>query len=1017
MLADRTDRIVKKKDDDNSYVHSLPPFANVTNKALSERIKQLTDSFNHLQAVVEDNKARADSIAAHMKNVHSETTHTQALYDAKNRQIQTEEHFKQLSEREDGRLKLEMKRMGNEVSAISDQLNILQTSIYKGNEKLEVVKAEFKLETDELNEWLRVQAEKEEDNLALVKYSKEDDSKTKELSLAIEKLMMQVTETQVCQIELENTAEAFKQLHQERQDLIKQWEQAVEGMKQRDDDINKSQASYREQKDLIRKTQERIKEKQELYQSQLNLNEETEKNITMAERKVMKFRYHYDFVTQYNREEETNAIKGFQLYRDDVEVLKHTLNKSANDLINRRMELNNLKDDLKERREKYELHLENHSKLKKKLVELDDETVSLEARAEQNLSKVRRYSKPDKKKRIYRLRLLAGKMIVFKQFREAAIRNLKSKIHKLDQDTLKQRAMLYSMEYGVQQLERKIRRLEGDRTDEEKNELLSKITALTKKLDEETLRWSVLNNQLKRSQEDLRHSRRHYEALEKTKEEINTAIGELNVYNESAAHQLNTKIKEKENMMVEENILRLELRRLRSFVHARSDEVFTLETKQVQLSLALEERTKEIDIHKDMLKVQIKNAEVERHSAATELRDRIGKVEKLKKRYEILMTQFAPEDGEEDHSQAFYVIKAAQKREELQREGDELDANIRKAEKEIKALENTLKLMNNRNEQFRMNLYQAELDSKDIQHKDMLDSEYRQTMEAFKKKRTTIQDLQQSLQDFEREFSSQSTKEAHKLQQLQVLEAKSKAVQNEIDEQLKKKHRAWNFVRKYCKAHRKGLAHPTFDEQDLLIRSFREIGTIALTDLMRLTERFPEITESVSLMMEVNGLQSPSRTVSRVSSRASSIADSSPASSRANSRAPSVANSRSNSRANSRASLAPEESVQSQAPKVLPPWQQQSVSSPLPSLPKASIPTKDFNASISLPEAPLSRSHSTGSVRSSTGSNKGQEAGASANAVKTPSRGPITGAERIKKLSRPGSASSLSSHGSKSSMK
>ncbi|KAI8902852.1 hypothetical protein BC833DRAFT_571828 [Globomyces pollinis-pini] len=923
MLADRTDRIVKKKDDDNSYVHSLPPFANVTNKALSERIKQLTDSFNHLQAVVEDNKARADSIAAHMKNVHSETTHTQALYDAKNRQIQTEEHFKQLSEREDGRLKLEMKRMGNEVSAISDQLNILQTSIYKGNEKLEVVKAEFKLETDELNEWLRVQAEKEEDNLALVKYSKEDDSKTKELSLAIEKLMMQVnkqkasltaevTETQVCQIELENTAEAFKQLHQERQDLIKQWEQAVEGMKQRDDDINKSQASYREQKDLIRKTQERIKEKQELYQSQLNLNEETEKNITMAERKVMKF-----------REEETNAIKGFQLYRDDVEVLKHTLNKSANDLINRRMELNYLKDDLKERREKYELHLENHSKLKKKLVELDDETVSLEARAEQLeeiLNKEKNKEKElDKQIKILRDNQFKQSQALFKTRQEeknlqaeiiggeAAIRNLKSKIHKLDQDTLKQRAMLYSMEYGVQQLERKIRRLEGDRTDEEKNELLSKITALTKKLDEETLRWSVLNNQLKRSQEDLRHSRRHYEALEKTKEEINTAIGELNVYNESAAHQLNTKIKEKENMMVEENILRLELRRLRSFVHARSDEVFTLETKQVQLSLALEERTKEIDIHKDMLKVQIKNAEVERHSAATELRDRIGKVEKLKKRYEILMTQFAPEDGEEDHSQAFYVIKAAQKREELQREGDELDANIRKAEKEIKALENTLKLMNNRNEQFRMNLYQAELDSKDIQHKDMLDSEYRQTMEAFKKKRTTIQDLQQSLQDFEREFSSQSTKEAHKLQQLQVLEAKSKAVQNEIDEQLKKKHRAWNFVRKYCKAHRKGLAHPTFDEQDLLIRSFREIGTIALTDLMRLTERFPEITESVSLMMEVNGLQSPSRTVSRVSSRASSIADSSPASSRANSRAPSVANSRSNSRANSRASLAPEE--------------------------------------------------------------------------------------------------------------
>jgi uncharacterized coiled-coil DUF342 family protein len=153
--------------------------------------------------------------------------------------------------------------------------------------------------------------------------------------------------------------------------------------------------------------------------------------------------------------------------------------------------------------------------------------------------------------------------------------------------------------------------------------------------------------------------------------------------------------------MVDENILRLELRRLRSFVHARSDEVLTLETRKLQLNLTLEERTKEIEIHKDMLRVQLKNAEEERHSANSELRDRVGKVEKLKRRYEILMTQFAPEDGEEDHSQAYYVIKASQKREELQREGDELDANIRKAEKEIKALENTLRLMNDRNEQYR----------------------------------------------------------------------------------------------------------------------------------------------------------------------------------------------------------------------------------------------------------------------------------------------------------------------------
>ena len=44
--------------------------------------------------------------------------------------------------------------------------------------------------------------------------------------------------------------------------------------------------------------------------------------------------------------------------------------------------------------------------------------------------------------------------------------------------------------------------------------------------------------------------------------------------------------------------------------------------------------------------------------------------------------------------QAYYVIKAAQEREELQREGDALDARIQTAEKEVRGLEATLAKLN-----------------------------------------------------------------------------------------------------------------------------------------------------------------------------------------------------------------------------------------------------------------------------------------------------------------------------------
>lgn len=66
----------------------------------------------------------------------------------------------------------------------------------------------------------------------------------------------------------------------------------------------------------------------------------------------------------------------------------------------------------------------------------------------------------------------------------------------------------------------------------------------------------------------------------------------------------------------------------------------------------------------------------------------------MKIKYEALVQKNTASNGEvenvQEHSQAYYIIKAAQEREELQRKGDELNAKILKSEKELKALENTL---------------------------------------------------------------------------------------------------------------------------------------------------------------------------------------------------------------------------------------------------------------------------------------------------------------------------------------
>ncbi len=72
----------------------------------------------------------------------------------------------------------------------------------------------------------------------------------------------------------------------------------------------------------------------------------------------------------------------------------------------------------------------------------------------------------------------------------------------------------------------------------------------------------------------------------------------------------------------------------------------------------------------------IKLSEEERHRVAMDLKDRLAKVTVLKAKYDTLCARMKAEEGEEERSQAYFVIKAAQRREELQREGDELVRDV-----------------------------------------------------------------------------------------------------------------------------------------------------------------------------------------------------------------------------------------------------------------------------------------------------------------------------------------------------
>lgn len=72
-----------------------------------------------------------------------------------------------------------------------------------------------------------------------------------------------------------------------------------------------------------------------------------------------------------------------------------------------------------------------------------------------------------KSQELFKLRQEEASLIAQISGSQAASKNLSSKIHKLDEQSLRQQELIYNSEFEIQQLERKVARASGERSDEE----------------------------------------------------------------------------------------------------------------------------------------------------------------------------------------------------------------------------------------------------------------------------------------------------------------------------------------------------------------------------------------------------------------------------------------------------------------------------------------------------------------------------------------------------------------------
>ncbi|XP_012592440.1 coiled-coil domain-containing protein 39 [Microcebus murinus] len=851
------------------------PVANDENKALEDELSKLQNERASLRDQLRDYEDRISAMTSHFKNVKQEFSFTQSFYKAREHEIESEEHLKAIAQRELGRVKDEIQRLENEMASIREKKSDKENGIFKATQKLDGLKCQMNWDQQALEAWLEESAHKDSDALILQKYAKQDDNKIRALTLQLERLTVEcnqrrkvldneLTETLSAQLELDKAAQDFRKIHDERQELIKQWENTIEQMQKRDQDIDNCALTLAKTKQETREKENLIKEKIKFLENEIGNNTEYEKKISVADRKLLKCRMEYQ-----NHETNRSQLK------DELDSLKATVNRTSSDLEALRKNISEIKRDSHEETVRLQRIKNNNQKVKRKLKEITERTMSVEEKAT-NLEDILKEEEKGVKEVDVQLKLV--KDVLFKKVQalqtetmkekavvseiegtRSSLKHLNHRLHRLDFETLKQQEIMYSQDFLIQQMERRMSRLKGEINSEEKQALEAKIVELKKSLEEKKLTVGLLETQIKKLHNDLYFIKKSNSKNCDEKQSLMDEINGLTLFIDRSEKELQKTKACKQDLMIEDNLLKLEVKRTREMLHNKAEEVLSLEKRKQQLHTAMEERTEEIKVHKAMLASQIRYVDQERQNISTEFHERLSKIDKLKNRYEILTVVMLPPEGEEEKTQAYYVIKAAQEKEELQKEGDSLDAKINKAEKEIYALENTLQVLKSCNNNYKQSFKKVTPSSAEYELKIQLEEQKRAADEKYRYKQRQIRELQEDIQSMENTLEVIEHVANNIKEKLSEKQAYWFQLNKETEEQKPKLERVTKQCAKLIKEIRllKNTKDETLEEQDIKFREVKEFHKIIDEMLLDVTEENADIRTVLQTYFQQGGLELP----------------------------------------------------------------------------------------------------------------------------------------------------------------
>ncbi|RZF34454.1 hypothetical protein LSTR_LSTR013024 [Laodelphax striatellus] len=763
------------------------------------------------------------------------------------RQGQLENHRNklQITQMEQNRTTHDISDMEKELEKFKTMQSDLQTEIDKMMHKLNKLKAKVEWGDDALNMWKEFMARSHDETSLVERIYRDDESEFKNLELTRQKLRADVLERKELlegimtrfiqyELQLQHLGKVYRSTYRRHLKLLKLWNNTVGLLRGRDRVIKKLHHKIRDLRLGAAEKCKALQEKQKFFEQQKRNNAELE----LSMKDVMKQRD--DMKAALLRKMDANE----ELY-SELKIIQNVIADLGSKLVQKRGESSLMSHKVEECENEID-DINNQIIILKSQHDLLKSEVLTQAGRVSKLEEIYEVSEKDLKKMDLEHEKLIDRhlsqQIQMEKARELdRLRSVDIKAHRLSsqatskqtadisKELLRQLEIFHSSQFELKSLIAKICHLEGDHNSEERELHNRRIKELEKELQERKESCSLVEEQVKLAEQDSSKLALELQKGEVELQSLSDKKNERVRLAEGLQKTLSQRNRAYQQLQAELVLLQLKMSQAANLLKREGGAVFSLEKQRIEIETAMQEKKIEINAQKEVLHQQ-KRAILEEKSDVKHIIDHLTS--------RLL----------------------AQERTELQEKGDILDAKISSTEKEILAMENTLKLMNSTNHCYKQNLDSIDANSPEMADKQKLENECYSINSELRKKQKTLENVNSSIKHLEQMLLETEAADEAVQTEWRSKDREVRDLDRELGEQQAKLQRAGKQLKRVVRQVQL-VKEPKFPvglaERDIETREMQDINNAALQQLSDLCTRYIETVPVVNRYLTEKDLALP----------------------------------------------------------------------------------------------------------------------------------------------------------------